>query len=128
MVHAFAERLDEGLLARPAIEEPDQPVAPIETQVGLVLAAREKVRRDVVGIADSIDAGRTSSRAASSSRRRARAAMKRLRSRSNAKCAARCRSSFESNAADVRSASDVTSSRVATTSIALSAKHVPIPD
>src|SRR5712692_2408837 len=52
MGKALAERLDERFLARPAIEEAERPVARIEGEVRLVLAARKKTRRNVVRVAD----------------------------------------------------------------------------
>src|SRR5207244_11103788 len=58
----------------------------------------------------------TPSRAASSSRRRARATMNRLASRSKAKRRARWRSACESSAADARTAPGTAARRVTTTS------------
>src|SRR6266576_5912006 len=52
---ATAERLHERFLARPAVEEPLRPVAWVEGPVGRVLAAREIVCRDVVGVAHHPD-------------------------------------------------------------------------
>jgi hypothetical protein len=51
MRKAFPERLDEGFLACPAIEEAQRPVARIEAEVGLVLAAGKETRRDFVRVA-----------------------------------------------------------------------------
>jgi len=54
-MQAVAERLDEGLLARPAMEEPQRPVARVEREVRLVLAAGEESRRDPVRVAQFTD-------------------------------------------------------------------------
>src|SRR2546426_7319281 len=51
MRKTLPERLDEGFLARPAIEEAQRPVARIEAEVGLVLAAGKEARRDFVRVA-----------------------------------------------------------------------------
>src|SRR6267143_1697020 len=52
MIKAVTKRLDEGFLARPAVEKSQRPVARIERKVTLVLATGEKACRDVVGVAD----------------------------------------------------------------------------
>src|SRR5882757_1089951 len=46
---AVALRLDKGLLARPAVEEPQRPLAWLERAIGRVLAAREMACGDGVG-------------------------------------------------------------------------------
>src|SRR2546426_1175413 len=52
---AVAERLDEGFLTRPAVEESQRPVAWVEGAIRRVLAAREIACGDVVGVADHPD-------------------------------------------------------------------------
>src|SRR5438309_8975469 len=52
MVKALAERLDEGFLARPAIEEAQRLVARGERAVNLILAAGKETCRDVVGVGE----------------------------------------------------------------------------
>ncbi len=78
-------------------------------------------RRESAGLpyapySNSTASARTPSRAASSSRRRARATMNRLASRSKAKRRARWRSASESSAADARTAPGAAARRVTTTS------------
>src|SRR5439155_20903485 len=62
---AIAERLDEGFLAGPAVEESQRPVAWLEAAIRRVLEAREIACGDVVGVADlpdgfDVDADRVS--------------------------------------------------------------------
>src|SRR6267143_3179555 len=51
MRKTLSQSFDEGFLARPAIEEAQRPVARIEAEVGLVLAAGKETRRDFVRVA-----------------------------------------------------------------------------
>src|SRR6266576_5445797 len=62
---AVALRLDKGLLAGPAVEESQRPVAWLEATIRRVLEAREIACGDVVGVADlpdgfDVDADRVS--------------------------------------------------------------------
>ena len=52
---AITNSFDEGLLARPAIEESLRPLAPIEGEVSLVLTSGKVACRDVVGIGNRAD-------------------------------------------------------------------------
>src|SRR5207302_9185783 len=55
MVETVANRLNEGFLARPAIAKPQRPVAPVDRNVRLVLAAGEEARPHVVGAGEHTD-------------------------------------------------------------------------
>src|ERR1700716_3515785 len=52
IINAVTKRLDEGFLARPAIEKTQRPVASVEGAIRLVLAAGKKAGCDVVSVAD----------------------------------------------------------------------------
>src|SRR5258705_454953 len=55
MPQPLPERLEEGFLARPAVEEAPRPLAPRQAHVGAALVAREQPHRDVVGVGERAD-------------------------------------------------------------------------